>query len=358
MLFFSKQAPDPAAVIREAAYPLTDDHDIERIIREIGDASLVLLGEASHGTHDFYELRARITRALIEERGFSAVAIEGDWPDAYQVNRYVTGGDEHADAAAALGGFQRFPTWMWRNTAVAEFIAWLRQHNAGIDDRARRTGFYGLDLYSLHASMRAVVNYLEQRDAHAATAARKSYACFEDFGEDTDQYSWAAARLGQETCEEAVARELVALQAKRAEFLRRDGAAESDEYFYAVQNARVAQNAERYYRTMMRGRVSSWNLRDEHMVETLGQLLQHLRATQQIAMPRGADAPSQSPGQRNSSVKVVVWAHNSHLGDARATEMGDSGEHNVGQLVRQKYGSAAKLIGFTTHTGSVVAASD
>jgi erythromycin esterase-like protein len=335
---FSNKAPDPAAVIREAAYPLTTDHDHERILAEIGDASLVLLGEATHGTHDFYSLRARITRALIEERGFSAVAIEGDWPDAYRVNRYVQQKDGGADAVDALAGFERFPTWMWRNTAVSDFVGWLRAHNAGIADPAQRVGFYGLDLYSLHASMRAVIEYLDRHDPAAAESARASYACFEEFGHDTDDYAWATARLGEGTCEDAVARELMTLREKRGELLRRDGAA-SDEYFYAVQNARLAKNAERYYRTMFHGRVASWNIRDQHMAETLEELLGHLR-------------------ERGQAPKIVVWAHNSHLGDARATEIGEDGELNVGQLVREWHGSNAKLVGFTTYAGTVIAASN
>lgn len=339
MPLFSKDAPDPAAVIRAAAYPLTTDHDHERILAGIGAASVVLIGEATHGTHEFYAMRARITRALIEERGFSAVAIEGDWPDAHRVNRYVQRMDGGADAADALGGFERFPTWMWRNTAVSDFVGWLRAHNAGIAAPERRVGFYGLDLYSLHASMRAVVEYLDKNDPAAARAARESYGCFEEFGPDTDTYAWAASRVGDRSCEDAVTRELLALRERRAEFLRRDGTAASDEFFYAVQNARLAQNAERYYRTMFRGRVASWNVRDQHMAETLEELLGHLR-------------------ERGQAPKVVVWAHNSHLGDARATDAGEDGELNLGQLVRERHGADSKLIGLTTYAGTVIAASN
>jgi erythromycin esterase-like protein len=325
--------------IRTAVVELGSDGAAAEIVAHIGDAAVVLLGEATHGTHEFYQLRADITRTLIEQRGFAAVAIEGDWPDAYRVNRYVQGGTPAVDAAEALAGFVRFPTWMWRNTVVAEFVSWLRAHNESIVARPRRVGFYGLDLYSLHASMRAVVDFLQQHDPAAAEAARHSYACFEDFGRDTDQYAWAAGRLGGETCAEAVARELVRLRERRAALLRHDGAALSDEFFYAEQNARLAQNAELYYRTMVRGHIASWNVRDQHMAETLDALLDHLAARGQ---PR----------------KVVVWAHNSHLGDARATEMGLRGELNLGQLVRERHGSSAALLGFTTHHGTVVAAED
>lgn len=339
MKFASKHAPDPAAVIRTAAYPLTADRDYERIIAFIGEAPIVLLGEATHGTHDFYAARARITRTLVEQHGFSAVAIEGDWPDAWRVNRYVQGLDGLENAADALAGFARFPTWMWRNTAVEAFVAWLRDYNASQPRRERRAGFYGLDLYSLHASMRAVVEYLEKHDPYAAQAARASYACFEEFGPEPDTYAWATARMGKETCEEAVTRELLALRERRAELVQHDGMEASDEFFFAEQNARLARNAEEYYRTMFRGRVASWNLRDEHMAGTLEHLLEYLR-------------------ERSQNPKVVVWAHNSHLGDARATEMGDMGELNLGQLTRERIAPDARLIGFTTYSGTVIAASD
>jgi erythromycin esterase-like protein len=331
---------DAIAGVRAAAQPVGDEGGLRHILDMIGGASLVLIGEASHGTHDFYEMRCRITRALIEERGFSAVAIEGDWPDAYRVNRFVQSAGDALDAAGALDGFERFPTWMWRNTAVAAFVSWLRERNAAVAGPGGRAGFYGLDLYSLHASMRAVIAYLDQHDPVAARAARRSYACFEEFGHATDIYAWAASRAGGgDLCEDAVTRELLALREKRGEFLQRDGLAASDEFFYALQNARLARNAERYYRTMFRGRIASWNVRDRHMAETLEELLMHLRA-------------------RGQPQKVVVWAHNSHLGDARATEIGDEGELNLGQLVRERHEDGARLIGFTTYAGTVMAASD
>jgi erythromycin esterase-like protein len=337
----SDQVRDPVKAIRAAAFSLGNDQaaNLQPILTNIGDASLVLLGEATHGTHDFYALRAHLTRALIEQRGFSAVAIEGDWPDAYRVNRYVQGGDSVAAPADALAGFSRFPIWMWRNTAVTEFIGWLRAYNAQHREPGQRAGFFGLDLYSLHTSMHAVVDYLDRHDPAAARAARKSYACFDQFGRDTDTYAWAASRMGSGTCEEAVTRELVALREQRIKLRQRDGAAADDEFFSAEQNARLAKNAEHYYRTMFRGRTASWNLRDEHMAETLEELLVHLQ--------RGGQAS-----------KVVIWAHNSHVGDARATESGDEGQLNIGQLVRERHGPHCKLIGFTTYTGTVIAASD
>jgi erythromycin esterase-like protein len=335
-----RRAPtDAVSAIRAAACPLPGAKHYDRILSWIGDASVVLLGESTHGTQDFYAARATLTRRLIEERGFSAVAIEGDWPDAVKVNRYVEGRSPAQDTNRVLSGFARFPTWMWRNTAVAEFVAWMHEYNAAQTDVKRRAGFYGLDLYSLHTSMRAVVAYLEKTDPKLAHAARQSYACFDHFGEDPDSYAWAAAEIGGLSCEEAVARQLGALREERSGLLLQDGESAEDEYFYAEQNARVALNAERYYRVMARGRVQSWNLRDQHMAETLDELLRHLE-------------------RRGRGRKVVVWAHNSHIGDARATQMGEGGELNLGQLVRERYGAATRLIGFTTHTGTVIAASD
>ncbi|HYC71955.1 MAG TPA: erythromycin esterase family protein [Opitutaceae bacterium] len=332
-------AAETLAVLRAAAQPLETAADRARLVDRLRGASVVLIGESTHGTQDFYALRAQLTQELIERGGFSAVAIEGDWPDAYRVNRYVQHTGPELDAVAALGGFARFPTWMWRNTAVADFVAWLRAHNAAIRYPGRRVGFYGLDLYSLHASMRAVVEYLETKDPAAARAARASYACFEEFGTETDTYAWAALDRGEGPCADAVARELAALRERRTALLSRDGPSASDEYFHAVQNARLAANAEHYYRTMLGGRVSSWNLRDRHMAETLEELRAHLRT-------------------RGQPPKVVVWAHNSHVGDARATELGASGELTLGQLVRERHGHDCRLVGLTTHSGRVMAAND
>jgi len=327
--------------VREAAYPLTgasDDYD--SLLDLIGDARLVLLGEASHGTHEFYAERARITRRLIEEEGFTAVAVEADWPDAYRVNRYVRGAGDDDQAVAALGDFRRFPTWMWRNAAVLEFVDWLHGHNAALSRGEGKAGFYGLDLYSLHASMQAVVGYLDKVDPAAARRARYRYSCFDHAGEDSQAYGFAASYGLGRSCEDEVVAQLVELQRRAAEYAKRDGRVAEDEYFHAEQNARLARDAEQYYRSMFQGRVSSWNLRDRHMVETLAELIGHLDRT---------------TGRRT---RVVLWAHNSHLGDARATEMGERGEWNVGQLVRQRYGDDAVNVGFTTYDGTVTAASD
>src|SRR5258705_13138190 len=311
--------------------------DYDSLLDLVGTARLVLLGEASHGTHEFYHERAMITQRLIEEKGFTAVAVEADWPDAYRANRYVRGVSDDAFAVDALADFRRFPTWMWRNTDVVEFLEWLRAHNAPRPDAA--AGFYGLDLYSLHASMEAVLRFLEKVDPEAAKEARARYACFDHFGKDTQVYGFATGRGLAKSCEDEVVTQLVELQRRAMEYARRDGRPAEEEAFYAEQNARLVKNAEEYYRSMFLEQVSSWNLRDRHMAETLEALTTHLNR---------AGGPA----------KVVVWAHNSHVGDARVTEMGQRGELNIGQLARERYNRDAVLVGFTTNHGTVTAASD
>ena len=327
------------SAVRREVHPLAGaPSDYDLLIRVFDSAPRALLGEASHGTHEFYRQRAEITKRLIREKGFTAVAVEADWPDAYRVNRYVRGESNDADAAEALSGFRRFPTWMWRNADVLDFVGWLRAHNDGMPPE-KKVGFYGLDLYSLHASMGAVLGYLDKVDPEAARRARYRYACFDHFGEDTQAYGYAATVGMTPGCEDEVVRQLVEMRQRAADYAERDGRIARDEYFFAEQNARLVRNAERYYRAMFQGRVSSWNLRDTHMAETLD------------ALARFLESEAREP-------KIVVWAHNSHLGDARATELGGAGELNLGQLVRQKSGEEAILLGFTTYTGSVTAASD
>jgi erythromycin esterase-like protein len=325
--------------IRHAAEwfePTTDGFD--PLLESIGDARLVLMGEASHGTHEFYQIRAELTKALIARKEFNVVAVEADWPDAYRVNRWVRQASADADAEAALSDFTRFPRWMWRNRDVVDFLKWLHAHNTS-RAAAARTGFYGLDLYSLHTSIEAVLTYLRKVDPDAAERARYRYGCFEDFGEDTQGYGYAASTGLSSSCENDVIAQLLELRRRAADYANRDGRIAADEYFFAEQNARLVRNAEEYYRAMFGGRVLSWNLRDTHMMETLDALLRHVQQT-------------------SGSAKAVIWAHNSHLGDARATDMGDSGQLNLGQLVRQRYRDEAHLIGFTTHTGTVTAASN
>lgn len=330
---------DPVDVVRKRAHRLAGDpsqYDI--LLKGIGDARIVLLGEATHGTHEFYRERAFITRRLITEKGFTAVAVEADWPDAYRVNRYVRGTSADEDSVDALGDFGRFPTWMWRNADVLDFMGWLRAHNE-TQPEDRRAGFYGLDLYSLRASMQAVLAYLEKVDPDAAKRARARYACFDRFGNEVQEYAQATAYGLTPSCEREVVTQVLELHRRRAEYASRDGRVAADEFFFAEQNARLVRNAEEYYRTMFRGHVESWNLRDRHMSQTLDELMQFLERAR--------------PGAR-----IVVWAHNSHLGDARATEMGQGGELNVGQLVRERFGAQAILVGFTTYAGTVTAASE
>jgi erythromycin esterase-like protein len=336
--------PDRATIdaVRAAATPLHGrDDDYDGLLELIGDAHFVLLGEASHGTHEFYRERARITQRLLVERGFDAVAVEADWPDSWRVNRYVRGLGSDVVAQDSLAGFRRFPTWMWRNTVVTGFVEWQRRFNEG-RPQARRTGFYGLDLYSLHNSMAAVLRHLDQVDPAAAQRARERYACFEPFGDDSQVYGLMTGLGSTPSCEEEVIANLVELSRSHAEAAARGDAEDVDEAFNAEQNARLVKNAESYYRSMYLSDVSSWNLRDRHMAETLDALEGHLARRHNAGRP-----------------KLVVWAHNSHLGDARATEMGRRrGELNVGQLVRERRGSDAFLVGQLTHTGQVTAASD
>ncbi len=328
-----------AAALADAAHPLDGGPgDYDALMNLVGDARFVLIGEATHGTHDFYEERARITRRLIREKGFTAVAVEADWPDAYRVNRYVRGEGRDGSANEALSGFERFPAWMWRNTDVSAFVDWLRAHNEGVR-AGPKVGFYGLDLYSLFTSVKEVLNYLDQVDPTAAEQARMRYACFDHYGEDSQHYGYATGIGLSESCQQGVLTQLQELQQRAFDYMQADGASSEDAFFYAQQNARLVKNAEEYYRTMFRGRISSWNLRDSHMAETLDALARHLSRD-------GAPA------------KIVVWEHNSHIGDARATEVGGLGEWNVGELARKAYPGQTCLIGFSTYDGHVTAASE
>lgn len=330
-----------AQTVRDAARPLqgtTDDY--APLLDAIGESRLVLLGEASHGTHEFYATRARISRQLIEHKGFTAVVAEADWPDAWRVNRYVRGFADDADADSALSGFRRFPQWMWRNTDVLKFVEWLRGHNDALPREQSQVGFYGMDLYSLYGSIAEVLAYLNKVDPVAARRARFRYGCFGHFAEDAQAYGYAAGFDLGRSCEDAVVQQLIELRQRRMDYARRDGRVAEDEYFYAEQNARLIKNAERYYRTMFEGSTDSWNLRDSHMVDTLEALMHYL-------------------DRHVGRAKFIVWAHNSHLGDARATDSSAQGQFNVGQLVRERWGEdQAFLLGFTTHTGGVTAASN
>jgi erythromycin esterase-like protein len=320
-----------AAMIEGCAEPLPDIEDpaFGRMFDRFADARVVLLGEASHGTSEFYRARAAITRRLIEEHGFNMVAVEADWPDAATIDRHVRHKPPRADGEPP---FTRFPTWMWRNREFDGFVRWLRQHNEALAPEAR-VSFHGLDLYNMNASITAVIDYLDEVDPNAAAIARQRYSCLKPWREDPAVYGRIAMRDGHALCEAGVVATLRDLFARQRDYAAADG----DDFLDAAQNARLVANAEAYYRAMYYGSAASWNLRDEHMFDTLDLLMRS----------KGQDA------------KAVVWAHNSHIGDARFTDMGESrDELNLGQLARESYGKEACLIGFGTHTGTVAAADD
>jgi protein-L-isoaspartate(D-aspartate) O-methyltransferase len=305
-----------------------DSAELEPLLRRIGDARVVLLGEATHGSSEFYRMRERISRELIERKGFSFIAIEGDWPDAARIDHYV----RHAETPPSeWTAFARFPTWMWRNQEVRNFVDWLRARNADVE-ADKRVAFHGLDLYSLFNSIRSVLNYLDDVDPRTARVARQRYGCLTPWQSDPATYGHAALTRNYQTCEREVVSMLTDLMQKRRAYAEHDG----ERFLDAVQNARLIANAERYYRIMYYGSRASWNLRDSHMFETLQTLLNF----------HGPES------------KVIVWAHNSHVGDSNATEMATRGEYNIGHLCRQEFGNAAYSIGFGTDHGTVAAASD
>ncbi len=315
--------------IHAIARPIHGEGELDEIASLVAHKRLVLLGEATHGTHEFYDVRAALTRRLIADHGFAAVCVEGDWPDALRVDRYVR--DQVSDdghAAEALEAFGRFPRWLWRNDDVASFVEWARRH--------AHAGFYGLDLYSLHASMRALLQYLDDNDPAAAARARARFACFDHVAVDPDAYGLQAHLGIGPRCETEVVAQLAEMQRRKVARSGRSPA--GDAWFHAVQQAHVIRDAEAYYRTMFTGRTAAWNLRDTHMADTLDMIADHL----------GDGAPA----------KLVVWAHNSHVGDARATELGDTGQLTLGQLVRQRHPNETALVGFTTYEGVVLAADD
>jgi protein-L-isoaspartate(D-aspartate) O-methyltransferase len=326
----SSGASAVARLIHESAEPIDDIDSVSLspLLERLGSAQVVLLGEATHGTSEFYRMRARITRELILRRGFRMVAVEADWPDAAVVDRYAR---HLPPAVRPWRAFSRFPTWMWRNQETLELVEWLREYNRDVRDPAQRVSFHGLDLYSLYTSAAAVLSYLDRVDPKAASVARERYGCLSPWEGDPAAYGRAAIAGQYRRCEREVVQTLRDLLARRLDYAAQDG----DEFLDAVQNARLVADAERYYRIMYYGSVASWNLRDQHMFDTL----ESLRAF------------------RGGASKIVVWEHNSHIGDARATEMGARGEHNVGSLCRQKLGDSLYTVGFGTNSGSVAAAS-
>jgi erythromycin esterase-like protein len=315
--------------VHSLSRPLYGFEDLDPLMERIGDARYVLLGEASHGTAEYYNWRRMISQRLVRERGFSFIAVEGDWPDCYRVHRYVKGFEDAGDSArGVLQNFQRWPTWMWANEEVVGLAEWIRNYNRRLPE-SEKVGFYGLDVYSLWESMSAVLEYVERAGGAAAGAARRAFACFEPYEFDAQEYARATAWVDA-TCEKEVVDLLRQLRVQAPRY-ERDG---REAFFNAEQNALVVKQAEKYYRTMIRNDASSWNIRDTHMVETLDRLLDH-------------------HGQR---AKAVVWAHNTHIGDARYTDMASEGMVNVGQLVRQRHADeGVVLVGFSSHHGTVIA---
>ena len=321
-----------ATLIREAVEPIDDiaSSSVDALLDRIADARVVLLGEATHGTSEFYRMRAHITKALIERRGFNFVAVEADWPDAARVDDFVLG--DRPRSKVAFTPFSRFPTWMWRNEEVHDFIGWLRSRNLAQPDRADRVGFHGLDLYSLFTSIAAVLAYLDDVDPDAARVARARYGALTPWQKDPAAYGRAVLVGRYESSETAVVAMLRDMLKRRLDYVRKDG----ERFFDAAQNARVVANAEQYYRAMYYGSATSWNLRDAHMFDTLQALMAFY----------GPDA------------KGIVWEHNSHVGNATATEMSSRGELNVGQLCRASFRRRAYIVGFGTDHGTVAAASN
>lgn len=332
------------AAIEDQAVALTGaDTDFDSIIEAARGKAVVMIGEASHGTRDFYSARAEITRRLITEAGFAAVAVEGDWPDAYAINRYVWNNNAEQTARQTLQVFKRFPTWMWANTEVLEFMRWLAVFNRDAlssGTAERPVGFYGLDLYSMGRSAEAVVEYLEKHDPDAAQVARERYACLDQFADEPHLYGQSVDKGLSQSCEQAITAQLMDMHGKGYQVIDEQDLMGDEEAFGAAQNAKLVRAAEEYYRTMFHGRPNSWNLRDQHMFETLEALRDHLG--KQLERPAG----------------VVVWAHNSHIGNAAATDMSRRGEFNIGQLAKEKHGEDVLLVGFSTALGEVTAASD
>jgi len=327
------------AALNHAVEPIAEDEaEFSSVLEKIGDARFVLMGESTHGTHEFYQTRIALTKQLILKKGFMAVTIEGDWPDAHGVHRYIQGKSDN-DASTALNQFKRFPTWMWRNSTMPPFMDWLRTHNNNLS-ATEKIGFYGLDLYSLNSSLQAVIDYLMTVDPAEAARAKARYACFDHLGVDPQTYGYLTSAGVKKACIKEVMEQLTELQHHAFKYLEQDGLQAEEAYFFATQNARLVKDAESYYRSMFEGRVSSWNIRDTHMADTVNILADHLE------------------DRFKKPAKIIIWAHNSHVGDARATEMGERGEVNVGQLIREKHHPSTYSIGFSTNEGFVTAASD
>lgn len=320
-----------------AGFSLTEKTCYERILLEIGDARIVLLGEATHGTREFYQARSELSKVLIHEKGFQAIAIEGDWPRAHTVHNFIMGNDKVLNAKQSLSNFAHFPAWMWRNHTVLSFIEWLQKYNA--NRMESKIGFYGLDLYSLDLSIKAVIDYLLKVDPAAAKTAIQRYACFDNTANDTQSYGLLIEHHVKKACIQEVSEQLLEMQHLAFSKIQKLAVSEAEALFYAMQNACLVKNAEEYYRVLFESHEQTWNIRDHHMAETLQNIIAHLETV------------------HNKPAKVIIWAHNSHVGDARATEMVTRQEINLGQLVRQNFNINSFTLGFSTYSGTVTAAS-
>lgn len=325
--------------LRQVLHPLRHEQsDYDDLLEFIGDARLVLLGAASHGTQEFYAIRAAITRRLIAEKGFIGVAVDADWADAYRVNAYLHGMSDARDADDALSGFSRFPAWAWRNTEVLQFVEWLTRFNAALSP-GERAGFYGLDLYSLYTSFETALTYLKRVDPEAERRAAYRFSCFDHMREDSSAHGYVPSFSLPRSTEDEVVRQLRAVQRSRFDYARRMGRVPADDPFYADLTGTLESSADQYYRAMFSGRVPSWNLRAHHMLDVLQHLVAHLERT-----ARGG--------------RLVVWQHNANLGDASATDVARSGELSLGQLIRERWGTQAVNVGFVTHRGTVTTAAE
>jgi erythromycin esterase-like protein len=337
----SEQQASTTTLVKKFAHPISgNSRDYDPLIKMIGDSRFVLLGESTHGTHEFYRERAVITRRLIEEKGFSAVMLEADWTDAYRANEFVHGNSKDQTAEQSLAGFTRFPQWMWRNSDFRDLVTSIRSYNNLSKSNITRAGIYGMDLYGLSESVDAIVEYLKRVDPEAGNQAARRYLCFDGYLDKPEQYGYVVSRDEKKSCEKQALEQFQEMETRFNAWLGNSNRQRDEELFSAYQNARVVKNGEAYYRLSYKGNFSTWNLRDTHMAETL------------LSLSRYLDAIG------NSKSKVVVWAHNTHQGDARMTEMGESGELNVGHLMRQANDKDTVLVGFTTYTGEVIAASE
>lgn len=321
-------------------FSIEDKSTYQPLIEKIGDARIVLIGEASHGTEEFYQSRIELSKYLIAEKEFHAIAIEGDWPNTYSIHRYLQGEGNENDSFACLKKFKRFPTWMWCNTTIPPFLKWLRHYNDQLQNIKQKIGFFGLDLYSLNESIHEVIEYLKLKDPKSAKNASERYACFDHCAVDPQTYSYLVESGVKKSCIKEVSEQFLEMQNNFFNKIRENKLEENELLFFATQNARVVKNAEYYYRSLFESREETWNIRDRHMVETLQNLISHIETKLKIP------------------AKIIIWAHNSHVGDARATDMGTRGEVNLGQLVKEQFSNISFHIGFSTYSGTVTAAAN